>query len=223
MKIVPLVQRSLAWQHWRQQGLGSSDAAVIWWGRHFEKDIRALWREKVGLTEAHRGASNPAMRRGQELEPELLHWYRHITGLTDCQPLCAEHDEYSWLRGSCDAWSAAATLVAEFKYARQDIHAAALQGQIHVQYQPQIWHLALVTQAREVHLVTTNPRFEPGNQYALVSWQPDPAILQQLFVVEQEFWRYVQTCTPPPDDWRQPEKAPRRRKCSAPEARQAKK
>jgi putative phage-type endonuclease len=128
VKVVALQQRSPAWRAWRDKGVGSSDAAILWHGRHFGRTVTDLWREKVGLKGPSKPV-NPAMRTGTELEPDIRRWYETTVGFA-AEPLCAEHEVYPWLRGSLDGWVAHAGVVVEIKYARKDYHAEALAGRV---------------------------------------------------------------------------------------------
>ena len=64
-RIERLQQNTPQWHHWRQQGLGASDAPVIM-GEAAFKTPRMLWSIKTGRMQEE--AAGPAARRGRELE-----------------------------------------------------------------------------------------------------------------------------------------------------------
>ncbi len=65
----------LAWLRRRQQGIGSSDSAVIYLGNVYTKDRVDLYTEKlreVGPSDVLEGLANPAFVRGHAYEPRAL-------------------------------------------------------------------------------------------------------------------------------------------------------
>src|SRR5262249_52649983 len=146
-----------------------------------------------------------AQRKGHDYEPEIRSWYEATTGLK-CEPLCAEHDRHTWLRSSLDGWVADAALVVEAKYARKEYHREALADRVPNCYRPQILHQAMVTGAHRVDYVSFNPTFDASERYAIVPFTPDEEEMAALFVLEQTFWDYVTTCTPPPQFLRESDK-----------------
>jgi putative phage-type endonuclease len=87
-RIERLHQNTLEWHHWRQQGLGASDAPVIMVDAGF-KTPRMLWSIKAGR--AQEDAAGPAARRARKLE-RLARWaYEQEVGM-QMEPLCLVHD-----------------------------------------------------------------------------------------------------------------------------------
>jgi hypothetical protein len=65
----------LAWLRRRQEGIGSSDSAVIYLGEVFKRDRVALYLDKVrdlGPSDVLEGLANPAFVRGHRYEPDAL-------------------------------------------------------------------------------------------------------------------------------------------------------
>jgi putative phage-type endonuclease len=199
VKVVDLVQRSPAWYQWRRQGLGSSDAPILWHGKHFRRTIVQLWQEKVGL--GHKEAPNPAMRREADLEPTIRDWYEQTIGVA-APALCAQHDVHPWMKGSLDGFVSGVQAVLELKYANKAYHEEALAGRVPDAYLPQVHHQLLVTGAAVAHYVSHNPSYPPDQAFALVEHTPDATVLAELVAVEEQFWGHVVHCTPPPNNLR---------------------
>ena len=65
----------LDWLRRRQEGIGSSDSAVVYLGEVFKRDRVALYLDKVralGPSDVLEGLANPAFVRGHRYEPEAL-------------------------------------------------------------------------------------------------------------------------------------------------------
>jgi putative phage-type endonuclease len=161
MQVVSLEQGSPAWLSWRLGGLGSSDAAVILHGKHFDRTRHSLWVEKTGPP--REDAPSWAMLQGKKFEPEVRAWYEDLTGV-EAPPLCCQHDLHPWLRASLDGWVADAGLCVEIKYARREWHLEAIRGRLPHAYEPQCDHQLLVTGAKRLHYVSFNPASPPGRR-----------------------------------------------------------
>jgi putative phage-type endonuclease len=183
-----LVQKSSEWLAWRQQGLGGSDAPVIWWGKHFGRTRHSLWLEKLGRGARQRG--NSAMARGVRLESTGVRRWELLTGLT-LRTLCVERTDRPWLRASLDGWCDERQLVAEIKAPNREDHLEALWGQVPRKYQPQLDHLVLACSASLGHYVSYSDYFERTEQVAVVPWPRHEARLQGLLRAEEQFWHCV--------------------------------
>lgn len=191
-----LAQKSPEWLRWRQQGLGGSDAPVIWWGSHFGRTREKLWLEKLGR--GPRAKGNSAMARGVRLEPEGVRRWELLTGLK-LRQTCTERTDLPWLRASLDGWCDAKRLVAEIKAPNREDHLEALYGIPPRKYQPQLDHLILATDASLAHYVSFSDYFERAEQVAVVPWPRNEARLLRLLEAEHQFWWCVQTDTNPKD------------------------
>lgn len=100
MKIVDIPQRTPAWHRWRNEGVSASEADIVL-GLNPYKTRYRLWAEKKGLILPENLERNPHVRRGVRLEPIARQAFenRHNTLLL---PLCAESDEYPFIRASFD-------------------------------------------------------------------------------------------------------------------------
>jgi putative phage-type endonuclease len=209
MQLVSLDQRSPEWLAWRQAGLGSTSAPVIM-GRSKWTTKEELWLEKVQavhrelpewvklkLGEKKGGTRNTSsMRRGQDLEPKVRDLHEQWVGVR-CDPVCAVHSEYSWLKASLDGYSASHRIVLEIKCPNADDHGAALRGKVPRHYQDQVDHLLLVTGAEQLHYCSYSPRFGVSMELAVVRVFPDPRRLEKLLQAEKQFWTDVLTLTFP--------------------------
>ncbi|QVL47007.1 MAG: YqaJ viral recombinase family protein [Thiocapsa sp.] len=100
MKLVPLKQRTPAWEHWRSEGVTASEAPVIL-GRSPYKTPWRLWAERTGVVTPEDLSAKPCVQRGIALEDQVRRAFedRHGTLLL---PLCAESTEHPVLRCSLD-------------------------------------------------------------------------------------------------------------------------
>ncbi|RKT47025.1 YqaJ viral recombinase family protein [Thiocapsa rosea] len=100
MKLIPLKQRTPAWEAWRTQGVTASEAPVIL-GRSPYKTPWRLWAERTGVVAPEDLSNKPCVQRGIALEDQVRRGFedRHRTLLL---PLCAESIEHPALRCSLD-------------------------------------------------------------------------------------------------------------------------
>lgn len=100
MKLVPLKQRTPAWEHWREAGITASEAPIIL-GRSPYKSPWRLWAERTGVVTPEDLSTKPCVQRGIALEDQVRRGFedRHGTLLL---PLCAESSEHPVLRCSLD-------------------------------------------------------------------------------------------------------------------------
>jgi putative phage-type endonuclease len=177
-----LQQGTAAWLAWRRGGIGASDAPAIM-GVSPWMDLDTLWLEKTGRRTG--GFANPAMRRGQRLEPEARALYIRTTGVS-VAPTCLEHGTDSWMRGSLDGISGDGRVVLEVKCPGAPDHATALRGAVPAKYVPQLQHLLAVSGAEVCHYWSY--RDGAGR---LIEVAPDPGYIHGLVERERDFWQHV--------------------------------
>lgn len=208
MKIVSLEQRSPDWLTWRACGIGSSDAPVIWWGKHFSTTVRGLWKEKVKKykwyqkgdqsgSEPKERKINTAMQMGIDREPEARSRYEQITGIS-MNPVCGIHREYDFLKVSLDGWEEERRLLIELKcpgvrWDGSSDHQLALDGFIPEKYKPQLRHQILVSNPKKVHYVSFGDP-QHFNSYELIkvldfTWEGHE--IEDLLRKELKFWKAV--------------------------------
>lgn len=196
MKWIALDQGSAAWLRWRQSGLGGSDAPSMC-GISPWSDPMTLWKQKIG--EAPWEADNFAMRRGRRLEPMVRRMYERRYN-TPVAPMCAEHEELTWMLGSIDGITLCGGLIIEIKCPDWKAHTLALNhDRVPGYYWPQVQHLLMVSGADVCHYVSfsENKKFAPEERLAVVEVLPDPRSFDSLTIIERYFWQCVQDRTPP--------------------------
>lgn len=198
MQICTLEQRSPDWAKWRLVGIGSSDAPVLWNGKHFGKTIDSLRHEKanalLGL-KIKEGKTNSAMQRGIDSEGGILDRYRAWTGLTDSKPLCAVHDRYIWMKSSYDGicerkgkWIPCEAKTTGTRWDGTNDHYSALEGNIPEKYLPQLDHQLLVCGSTFAHYASYCPDFPAYDQFRVIPYEAPIERLNELLRLEMEFW-----------------------------------
>lgn len=202
MKIVNLDQRSPDWHAWRKAGLGSSDAPVLWFGRHFRRTVIDLWREKTGRMTKQRKPT-AVMQAGIDAEPALRAWYERLTGVS-APPVCAVHESIPWCKGSLDGWADPPGLVVEYKRVNADDHLSAVNGEVPEKYRPQLDHLLLLSGAQLCHYVSecnVDGLFTGASRRVVVSWPRDEERVETLRELGDLFWEAHVLADREPIDW----------------------
>lgn len=187
--VMDLTQNSPDWLVWRQNGIGSSDAAAIMGVSPWQTPLR-LFELKTGRVESP--PPTAAMRRGTDLEAQARREFEFEYD-TDFRPACLIHPEHAFLKASLDGWSRDGSVVLEIKAPGQKAHAEAVAGRVPAYYVPQVQHLLMVSGARECHYWSWTP--EDGG--VLVRVERDEAYIATLLAAEVGFWRCVQEDEPP--------------------------
>lgn len=145
MKIINLQQRTPEWHKWRTSGVSASEAIVVL-GQCLLKTIYRLYTEKKGITLPDNLDANPFVQRGIRLEATARKSFenRYDTMLL---PLCAESEEFPFLRASFDGISDEGIPVelkvpmeVNFRNAQQD----GIESKIYKRYYYQVQHQILV-------------------------------------------------------------------------------
>ena len=205
MKVFNLEQKSEGWLRWRAAGVGGSDAPVIWFGKHFRRTVKDLWREKrehflkgaKGTERKEDPKSISAMARGTRLEPLARGMYEQLVGYR-ADPVCGVHDVHPWMKASLDGWIDEAGVVVEIKAPNRDDHQCALDGAPPEKYLPQLDHLLGVSEGKFAHYVSYSNYCQGTNQLAVVIYYRDDKRIQELISREAEFWDMVQDGVEPP-------------------------
>ena len=100
MKVIELQQRTPEWRQWRNSGVSASEAIVVL-GLCGHKTPYRLYTEKKGLTLPDNLDSNPFVQRGINLEVTARQSFEHRHN-TLLFPMCAESEEFPFLRASFD-------------------------------------------------------------------------------------------------------------------------
>jgi putative phage-type endonuclease len=176
------------WLEWRRGGIGSSDAPIIMgmspWSTPF-----LLWKEKVyGSPEKK---CNSAMERGVELEPIVRDMLENdLCYLLETKNVT--HPVYPWMRSSLDAMTLDGTMIFEIKCPGKEDHELAKVGKIPEKYYPQLMHQLACTGLLWITYVS----YYQG-EYEICMLKRDEEYIADLIRKEMEFWKLVETKTPP--------------------------
>jgi putative phage-type endonuclease len=146
MSLIELIQGSEAWHEFRRSHIGSSDAPVVM-GVSPYKTAAKLLEEKItgkSFQKEHAG-----MRRGKELEPEVLALVNNRFSLA-LEPAVFEHDEHKFMSASLDGYDPVSRAICEIKCPNGFDHAQAETSQVPAKYYPQLQHAMFVMGLSEI-------------------------------------------------------------------------
>ncbi len=136
-----LEQGSEQWLAMRRNFIMASDSAAIM-GVSPYKTKYQLWQEKLGLWQQ---PQNEAMRKGKEMEPEMLAYFNSLITFTTqvCVPSVVFNDKISFIGASLDGLSIDGEIAVEMKYANAEDHEYAknkiVPDKYYTQLQFQMW------------------------------------------------------------------------------------
>lgn len=182
-------QGSPEWLEMRRTKIGASEAAIIQ-GISPYKTAFDLWSEKTGRTQPP--PSNPAMLRGNALEPEVRSYYEEKINETFL-PKVVMHPTYEWMMASLDGINFIGNKILEIKCCNREVFEKAQQGIVVPHYYSQIMHqLNCCPEADECHYVCFN-----RGEYATVIVEPDEDYIEDLIIKEAEFYQCMINNVPP--------------------------
>lgn len=189
MKIIKLQQGTPEWHEWRSNGIGASDIGTIM-GVNPYKTSLMLFNEMSGYKKAD--YFNDAMKYGNEQEPLAKEWLENHLNVS-LKNLCAEDEEYSFMRCSFDAINLDEGMLIEIKC---PFSAAALssllEGELPNTYVYQVqWQLALCG-FNKGHLAIWN-----GSECKLHQINADKELQNQMKEKAKEFWNDFLRGIPP--------------------------
>ena len=191
------------WLKQRQQGIGASEAAAAVGLSPYQSQLE-LWMLKTGRMQPEPEPSLEEVRSplywGQVLEPLVAHHYSQLTGhkVRRVNAILQHADEDK-------AWMLANLDYAVVKNDQVQILECKTAGEygIHLwkdgvpEYvQCQVQHQLAVTgkQAADVAVLLA------GQSFKTFRIERDEILIQELIELERQFWRWVETDTPPPAD-----------------------
>jgi putative phage-type endonuclease len=186
-------QGSAEWLDARRTGIGSSDIPVIA-GESPYRSAYSLWAEKTGLTPPETPDDDQAalFELGHLMEPVLLTLYERRTGRHPKRaPLMKTHPDLPWAHASLDA-TAPVKRIVEAKYTNATRWGSdGIPDDVLLQVQWQLfvvgWEVAdVVALASRIPRVVEVPR--------------DESLIDLVVGLASDFWRLVETRTPPPVD-----------------------
>lgn len=196
MKIISLDQGTTEWLKWRQDKITATAASVLTGHNPWQTSLD-LWNDMQGISPPKE--SNPAMKRGTELEPVARKLFEEQSGL-EFIPICCESDENPWQAASLDGWNEENKIILEIKCPGEITHQAAVNGIVPDYYRDQIMHQFAVTGAIKAFYVSYRP--EHTQKLAVVEVKPDLEYINTITEIEKEF--YFKNYVPfvPPDVWK---------------------
>lgn len=181
-------QGSSAWLAWRMKHIGASEVSAILGESDFQT-AEDVWKVKTGRKEGFRG--NWATQRGTDAEPRIRALYEELYKVKLTTPVM-EYAPWTVLSASLDGLSKEMGLVVEIKYPSKEKHAMALKGEVPPTYRAQIQTQMLVAGAAYAHYVSYD-----GVDIAVVVVQQDVGEQQRILAACKEFWKCVESDTPP--------------------------
>lgn len=181
------------WLAWRQKGIGSSDAAIIW-GVSPYKNRYDLYLEKITpqtFDGTKKEKSNYITGKGHELEPIIRKRWATIAALdlgieSEWRTLnFGDGDRVMRcsLDGFCDQG-----IIAEFKFQGKDAHKQIELGIIAEHYRIQVQHQLLVSGAKKAYLVSYNDELDT---IFYVEILPDKEFHNEHIRKCKSFWKEV--------------------------------
>lgn len=182
MKLKSIQQGSQYWKRWRKQGIGASDAPAIMGVSPWS--TKSDWLQTSLGFQHFRG--NARTFRGERLEPFVRAMCNQQLN-KEFRAICAEHDDYPWLRASLDGLCMDNEHILEIKCPNDSAHSKAVGGGVPNYYYPQLQHQFLVTGLDRLTYASYSdePKFK-GNELALVEIKPNPDYIATLFRRLQE-------------------------------------
>lgn len=184
------------WREYRKRGIGGSDVAAIC-GLSKYKSAFQLWCEKTG-NDVDDNYMNEAMYWGTVFEPIIRSEFTARSGMNvvEC-PYVLQHPEYPFMLANIDGLvvTESDTFIFEAKTANGFLTDEWENG-VPYSYQLQIQHYMSVTELSGAFVAV----LIGGNKFKYYWLERDDDLIEMIIQLEQEFWHYVETNTPPPID-----------------------
>ncbi len=189
------------WLGVRKQGIGSSDAAAAV-GLNPYKSQLELWLEKTGrdgdLPKTDPNDETSPMYWGTLLEPIVGSHYTRRTG-NRVRRINAvlQHPTYPWMLANIDREVTGAPDVQILECKTAGINGSMLWREGVPEYvQLQVMHQLAVTGKRAADVAV----LLGGQELQVHRIERDDDLIDKLTTLEEQFWRFVETDTPPPAD-----------------------
>lgn len=176
---VDLEQGTTAWQEWRNQGIGASDAPVIM-GENPWKSASTLLEEKCRKIIV---TPNAAMARGTRLEPEARRRYVARFGIS-VVPACIQSTVHDWLRASVDGIAADGSAVVEIKCGDSVYRKSASTKRVPDYYVGQLQHILAITSLPAIDFWC----YLPCRPEVHIRVERDASYIDDLIEAEEAFW-----------------------------------
>lgn len=187
-----LIQKTPSWHSWRAEGITATDITVIM-GINPYKSIDQLYREKTGHEEPIK--DNVAIKHGVEQEPIARSWIEAHQGIKLDSP-CVRHKDHSIARCSLDGLDQVNKVLYEIKspYSFDKVFDAIVFDKVPEYWTCQLQWQLFVTGYSHGFLSIWDSKQETCH---FLRVEADPQLQKNLLEKALEFWKHVETLTPP--------------------------
>lgn len=183
------------WLEARALGIGGSDAAVIM-GMNPYKSPYQLWLEKTGQAEAPDLSGNQYVYWGTKNESNIADWFQEETGKKVKRLGTLRSKEYPFMLANVDRTVVGENAGLEIKTAGVRQYRKWKDDEIPDAYYCQCLHYMAVTGAAYWYIAV----LLGGNEAKWKRIERNEEDIQHLIIAETDFWKLVETRTPPPVD-----------------------
>lgn len=183
------------WLETRDLGIGGSDAAVIM-GMNPYKSPYQLWLEKTGQAEAPDLSGNQYVYWGTKNEANIADWFQEETGKKVKRLGTLRSKEYPFMLANVDRTVVGENAGLEIKTAGVRQYRKWKDDEIPDAYYCQCLHYMAVTGADYWYIAV----LLGGNEAKWKRIERNEEDIQHLIIAETDFWKLVETRTPPPVD-----------------------
>lgn len=183
------------WLEARAIGIGGSDAAVIM-GMNPYKSPYQLWLEKTGQAEAPDLSGNQYVYWGTKNEANIADWFQEETGKKVKRLGTLRSKEYPFMLANVDRTVVGENAGLEIKTAGVRQYRKWKDDEIPDAYYCQCLHYMAVTGADYWYIAV----LLGGNEAKWKRIERNEEDIQHLIMAETDFWKLVETKTPPPVD-----------------------
>lgn len=183
------------WLETRDLGIGGSDAAVIM-GMNQYKSPYQLWLEKTGQAEALDLSDNQYVYWGTKNEANIADWFQEETGKKVKRLGTLRSKEYPFMLANVDRTVVGENAGLEIKTAGVRQYRKWKDDEIPDAYYCQCLHYMAVTGADYWYIAV----LLGGNEAKWKRIERNEKDIQHLIMAETDFWKLVETKTPPPVD-----------------------
>lgn len=183
------------WLEARALGIGGSDAAVIM-GMNPYKSPYKLWLEKTGQAEAPDLSGNQYVYWGTKNESNIADWFQEETGKKVKRLGTLRSKEYPFMLANVDRTVVGENAGLEIKTAGVRQYRKWKDDEIPDAYYCQCLHYMAVTGADYWYIAV----LLGGNEAKWKRIERNEEDIQHLIMAETDFWKLVETKTPPPVD-----------------------
>lgn len=183
------------WLETRDLGIGGSDAAVIM-GMNPYKSPYQLWLEKTGQAEAPDLSGNQYVYWGTKNEANIADWFQEETGKKVKRLGTLRSKEYPFMLANVDRTVVGENAGLEIKTAGVRQYRKWKDDEIPDAYYCQCLHYMAVTGAGYWYIAV----LLGGNEAKWKRIERNEEDIQHLIMAETDFWKLVETKTPPPVD-----------------------